>query len=231
MSLVASHKVASGGLCFFMDTELKLNTHVYVDGFNLYYGALKESNFKWLDLNALVCNLLTKNKVNKIKYFTARVSPRYPGDSAHKRQWTYFKALKSLSNLEIHEGHYLSHVCKMPTASLKRNGRPNFVSVIKTEEKGSDVNLASHLLLDAFKNQFECAVVISNDSDLFTPINMVRNEFKKKIGILNPHTNQSKKLQKVIDFYRPIREGALSISQFPPVVSHQGKNIMKPTDW
>jgi len=208
-----------------------LKTYVYVDGFNLYYGSLKDSYYKWLDINALANNLLTHNTVEKIRYFTARVTPRFSGDTANKRQWTYFKALKTLPNLEIHEGHYLSHVTKMPTVQTKPNGRPKFVDVIKTEEKGSDVNLASYLLLDAFKGNFECAVVISNDSDLYTPIAMVKNEFRKPVGILNPHINQSQKLKRVITFYKPIRSGSLAASQFPPVIQTKQGQIIKPATW
>jgi len=48
--------------------------------------------------------------------------------------------------------------------------------VDKTEEKGSEVNLASHLLRDAFSKKFEVAVLITNDSDLAEPVRIVARE-------------------------------------------------------
>src|SRR5215831_3668847 len=61
---------------------------------------------------------------------------------------------------------------------------PHLVKVEKAEEKGSDVNLATHLVRDAFLNEFDVAVVITNDTDLIEPIKVVRttatsNSFKK----------------------------------------------------
>ena len=48
---------------------------VYIDGFNLYYGLLRHSPHKWLNLEKFVKALLTdKYEVMAIKYFTARVT-------------------------------------------------------------------------------------------------------------------------------------------------------------
>ncbi len=60
------------------------------------------------------------------------------------------------------------------------------VWVDKTEEKGSDVNLASHLLRDAYTGKFEVAVLITNDSDLAEPVRIVAQELNLPVGILNP---------------------------------------------
>lgn len=54
-------------------------TAVYVDGFNLFYGALKGTPYKWLDLAALCGMLLPADHVVAIHYYTARVSAR-PGN-------------------------------------------------------------------------------------------------------------------------------------------------------
>src|SRR5947208_16760199 len=64
-------------------------------------------------------------------------------------------------------------------------GERRTVEVIRTEEKGSDVNLATMLLVDSFAEEFELAVVISNDSDLAMPIEVVR-QMGFDVGILNP---------------------------------------------
>lgn len=124
-------------------------TIVYVDCFNLYYGALKNTPHKWLNIEALCRLLLPKNDIIEIKFFTARVKSR-PGDRGQStRQHFYFRALGTLANFSIHYGHFLTHPVWMTTVS----GNPKRANVWKTEEKGSDVNLASHLLMDAFRNR------------------------------------------------------------------------------
>ena len=124
---------------------IKKRTIVYVDGFNLYYGCLKKTSYKWLDLKALFSNLLdTSNEIVKIKYYTAYISSRNNDDS-HLRQKYYLQALeKYIPEIEIHYGHYLTHIIRAKVA----NPPPSFIDVFKTEEKGSDVNLALHLLKD-----------------------------------------------------------------------------------
>ncbi len=57
-------------------------TNVYVDGFNLYYGSLKDRPYRWLDLDALSRVLLPRDQINRIRYFTARVSDRPSGFSS-----------------------------------------------------------------------------------------------------------------------------------------------------
>ena len=113
--------------------------------------------------------------------------------------------------------------------SLTQGSR--FVEVISTEEKGSDVNLATVLLVDAFKGSFENAVVISNDSDLKLPIELARSNLGKQVGILNPQRNRSWALYNVADFYRPIRKGVLGASQFPDVLSDDQGTFRKPSAW
>ncbi len=61
------------------------------------------------------------------------------------------------------------------------------VSVARREEKGSDVNVASHLLLDVLSNRVDAAIVISNDSDLAFPVKEVRR--RVPVGLVNPTRN------------------------------------------
>jgi hypothetical protein len=88
-------------------------------------------------------------------------------------------------NLYYGLGHYLSHPVRMPLAHPPSTG-PHTVEVIRTEEKGSDVNLASYLLLDGFRSDCEATVVISNDSDLKVPIELARAELGLVVGVVNP---------------------------------------------
>ena len=125
----------------------KMNTYVYVDGFNLYYGAVKGTSDKWLNIQVLCQHLLPKNNIQKIKYFTALVASRR-GDPDHpNRQQIYLRALRTIPDLEIIYGHFLEHEVRMPLVS-SLSGKIRYARVMKTEEKGSDVNIAAHLVND-----------------------------------------------------------------------------------
>jgi hypothetical protein len=96
----------------------EMKTIVYVDGFNLYYGALRGTRYKWLDLQRLSQLLLPKNQIVGIKYFTAKVSARPNDPGQPTRQQTYLRALRTVSNLEIIFGHFLAHEIYMPLATF-----------------------------------------------------------------------------------------------------------------
>jgi hypothetical protein len=93
-----------------------MKTNVYIDAFNLYYGCLKQTQYRWLDLAALGQAILPKHTIGRIRYFTALVST-IPGDgdgAQPQRQQVYLRALKTLPNLTVHLGHYLTHEKSMP---------------------------------------------------------------------------------------------------------------------
>lgn len=119
----------------------------------------------------------------------------------------------------------------MPDAYAWQQGRYIARNVIKTEEKGSDVNLATWLLADAFDDLFDCAVIVSNDSDLKEPICMVRHRFGKTIGLLNPQQRASRALLPLAHFIKPIRIGSLMASQFPLGINDAKGWFRKPTRW
>jgi hypothetical protein len=108
------------------------------------------------------------------------------------------------------------------------------VEVMKTEEKGSDVNLATYLLLDAFRRDYRFAVVVSNDSDLTEPIRVVREELGFPVGVLNPYLDTKKlsqELKKVAAFYKRVRVGVLEACQFPSTLSDEMGTISRPKQW
>lgn len=152
-----------------------MKTCVYIDAFNLYYGALKGTRYKWLDVSRLCRLLLPKNQVVRIHYFTARLSARPNDPGQPLRQQLYLRPLQTIPNLTITYGHFLSQEVMMRVAD-PAPGQPRYVKVIKTEEKGSDVNIATLLLRDGYNGCYETAVLISNDSDLALPLQIVRNE-------------------------------------------------------
>ncbi len=205
-------------------------TNVYIDGFNLYYRALAgKADKRWLDLQRLCAECLPRESINQIRYFTARVSARYPGDADPQRQELYLRALSSIPNLTVHLGTFLTNTKTMKNASPP----PDFVTVLKTEEKGSDVNLASYLLLDAFQGNADTFVVVSNDTDLVTPLRMVREDLGQRTGALYPHKSASGALHQANpSFARVINPGKISKSQFPNVVPlPDGSQVEKPQNW
>lgn len=205
-------------------------TNVYVDGFNLYYGCLKCTPYKWLDLSKLCGVLLKGNAINRIRYFTARVRPRPDDPDQQQRQQAYIRALETIPNLSVHYGHFLAHPVRMPLANPGASG-PKTVEVMKTEEKGSDVNLATHLLYDGFRGDYEVAVVVSNDSDLLEPIRVVKRELGLTVGILNPQKRPSRVLAQEADFLKQIRAGALKVSQFPSSLKDAHGTVTRPKEW
>jgi uncharacterized LabA/DUF88 family protein len=215
-----------------------MKTMVYIDAFNLYYGALKGTTYRWLDLQKLMSNLYPAHQITGIKYFTARVNALPGNPDQPMRQQLYFRALRTLESVSIIEGHYLSHSKRMPLAKPPAKGSKT-VKVIYTEEKGSDVNLATHLIFDGFKNAYDCAIVVSADSDLSTPIEMVSKELGKIVNVQIPQlitgkrkARRSAKLQQVASNYRSeIRAGVLAVSQFPDTLTDKVGTFTKPATW
>lgn len=205
-------------------------TIVYVDGFNFYYGEVRGTPWKWLDPVALFQKLLgPQNTLAKIKYFTARVQPSTSDPTVQDRQDAYLRALQAHCPLvDLYYGHFLRHRISMEHA----NPPPPSVAVWKNEEKGSDVNLALHVLNDAWQNAYDCAVVVSNDSDLAESLRMVKAQNHKLIGLVTPGAplrKTSRQLRAHADFVKPIRTWMLQSSQLPNPIP--GTTIHKPAGW
>jgi uncharacterized LabA/DUF88 family protein len=225
-----------------------MRTNVYIDGFNLYDGCLKGTPYKWLNLEALFDQVLPKNDIQEIHYFTARVEARPNDLEVAIRQATYLRALATLPRVKVHFGSFLASAVRAPVLQCGDDGKPireNGKLVVKrkptgavamewvhkTEEKGSDVNLASHLLRDALKNASPFAVVVSNDSDLLTPIRMAQQDGGITVGLIPPRPNGSAELKRLARFKRDIRPHHLASSQFADVLQDKVGTITKPQGW
>lgn len=211
-----------------------MRTFIYIDGFNFYYGAVRSTPYKWLDFKTLFTYLLDKkHDITCIKYFTAHVSGKIDSDQP-LRQRTFLRALeKHIPELEIHLGQFTTHTKILPLATNPKQygDRMFYVPVIKTEEKGSDVNLAVNLLNDSWQDRFEAAIVVSNDSDLAESLKFVSQHQNRVIGVINPRINKipARKLMKHAHFYKVIRAGVLKMSQLPDPIP--GTTIHKPETW
>jgi len=220
-----------------------MRTIVYIDGFNLYYRMLKRRPAtKWLNPKALVAQILQpQHVIQRINYYTARVSARAHDPDAPARQATYLNALSTVPEIRIHEGSFMTTEPWMPLAQppqAKPSGYawtmppPITVKVMKSEEKGSDVNLGAHLVRDAFTNAFDVAIFLTNDSDLVEPIRIVTVEARKRVGLLVPVKYPTQSLTAVASFHLHIRPGHLMHSQFPVQVQlADGTVITKPASW
>ena len=208
--------------------------NVYVDGLNLYYGALRDGPHRWLDLWKLSRRLLTaSDEVRRIRYFTA-LADGLSDSALLQRQKTYIRALRSIPGLTVHYGSFVTHATTMPLAD-----GTGLVEVLRTDEKGSDVNLASHLLLDACAGDFDKALIVSNDSDLEFPVRAVRDRFGLIIGVSCPVARPGRRPARLLvhaaSFTAHItrkRRKLLRQSQFPnTVIDLTGRQIRKPIGW
>jgi len=156
-------------------SENRRKAIVYVDGFNLYF-ALREKKwygFMWLDVTKLAKSLLRSDQdLVTVKYFTSRV---INNPSKQKRQNCFLDALGTLPGLSIYYGHYLEDDWE-----CEKCGK---ISKIY-HEKRTDVNIATEMLVDAYQNSFDDAVLITADSDLTSPIEYVTKVFKEKTVLI-----------------------------------------------
>jgi uncharacterized LabA/DUF88 family protein len=240
---------------------------VYIDGFNLYYGARGlcgrgVAGWRWLDLRELSATLLTgpgahwaDSSISRVVYCTARI--KGAGDqSGQHDQDVYLRALKGHGSVDVMEmGTYVSRVATAPLATADKKQRPVLTtpswplmvrdsngddspqatfmaSVARREEKGSDVNVASHLLLDILEKRVDAAIVISNDSDLEFPIRQARE--RVPVGTVNPTRSYlagalaGKSTDGVGDhWWHQLTTAQITSSQLPAIV---GK-LSQPTGW
>lgn len=106
-----------------------------------------------------------------------------------------------------------------------------YARVVKSEEKGSDVNLAVHIVNDGHNKDYECAVMVTNDSDLVEAIKVVRYELGLPVGLLNPHKHPSFVLRPHATFIKEVRVGILRASQFPNTLTDSAGTFHKPASW
>lgn len=224
-----------------------MKANVYIDGFNLYYCAVRGTGFKWLDLSKLCSNLFPGKNIHKISYFTAKVKASSHDTNAPTRQEIYWRALKTITNLEIVEGSFVRWprlMPQFPLAYVNNNYKnpPQRVQVERTEEKGSDVNLAAMLVYDSSIHDADEAIVVSNDSDLALAIEIVTTKISQTVIVVNPNRTSrarryknckiSAELKRVATRYiGSINDNLLAKSLFPSTFSDSVGTINKPQNW
>ena len=220
----------------------KLRASVYIDGFNLYKGALSKTSYKWLDIEKWAKALLPLCEVTRVVYCTARLIPDVRDRNIHIRQDIYLRALRTLPTVQIFEGKFTVQdtrmwrrpeigcpCCDNLTPPCKCCGG-NTVPVIKREEKGSDVQLAIQLINDGFKQDYDVALVVSNDSDIQPAVDLVRNEMGRKVFVADPRNSKHPSL--LGDDRRKVRPNTLRNNQLPlTLLDLNGNSITRPISW
>jgi uncharacterized LabA/DUF88 family protein len=217
-----------------------VRTIVYIDGFNLYYRALRGTPHRWLDIAAMSRAALPSScVVTRVNYYTARVSGRTKPD-APKQQHAYLRALATLPDVVVHYGNFMVNQKWAglvqppefrPPFTLPPGAAPDVAYVWKTEEKGSDVNLGVHLVRDAFKGEFDQAAVLTNDTDLLEPLRIVRNELNLPVTLLTPVVKPATSLAQVVSEVRHVQP-YLGPCSLPNLIPVSGKSpIIKPAGW
>lgn len=214
-----------------------LKTIVYVDGFNLYYGVLRRTRYKWLDLWHLFENSILNSELTElieIRYYTAPILGRMCDDpESVQRQRQYLQALRKLypTKIAIIEGKMIA------TRPLKRLTTAPFdkVQVHHFEEKKTDVNLAVDMVCDAIFERCDQIVLCSNDSDLEPALTRIKQTKPcMRIGLISPVQNNnqrfiSKDLIKLADWHKLIKPQNLASSQLPTKIPNT--SIWIPEAW
>lgn len=229
-------------------------TAVYIDGYNLYYGRLRGTPYKWLDVVALFEALLKEQDPNAslevVKLFTAPALARFATHAAAsvEAQQTYHRALQAKhgTRFELVQGAH----------SFDKDGTllPTFVPgqpynrqvrsrVWKLEEKKTDVNLAMAMYRDAAKGKYGQFVLCSNDSDAEPVLQALREDFAQlQIGLVTPvpppspgkgsPRGVSTSLAQHADWVRRyLPDSELDNAQLPPQVPTHKKPVRRPAHW
>lgn len=228
-------------------------TAVYIDGYNLYYGRLRGTPFKWLDIvkffGMLVVRRDQHETVEKVIFFSAPALATFAthGAASVEAQSAYHRALKIIygDRLEVVYGTHsydkggVDLPVFVPGCPCDRTRR---VKVWKLEEKKTDVNLAIRMYRDACKGMYERIILVSNDSDAEPALAAIREDYAKMIGVVFPvrpvepghktHRRISGSLAKFADWTIPsIRDADLAAAQLPEIVPTKKKSIRKPAHW
>jgi hypothetical protein len=229
----------------------------YIDGFNLYKGALEaRPELKWLNLFSFSQALRPRLRLKHVYYFTAPLKERFKGDESPQRQASYLRVLSS-QGVSVIRGKFRKNNSWQRVSSTQRrdllspsippyfgltqlalntSARSSFpdvpkAQILKMEEKGSDVNLASFMMRDVFTG-LRNALMISGDSDLVTPVKF-SVQFGADIRVAVPNRNiQSAALRQAATSLVTIHPSLLREHQLDRVfITSKGGNIVRPATW
>ena len=226
-----------------------MDTIVYIDGYNLFYGRLRNTSFKWLDAFKLFQSIAKiqnpSSKIIKIKYFTAPVKANFSshGQESVTTQNIYHRALKYIygDSIDIIYGYHTVEK-GYPPRYQKPINKDDRVEIWKFEEKQTDVNIALHMYRDAVNESCAQQILVSNDSDLELPLKLI-SEDKPDItlGLIIPRPKPTglqnsrppnKSLSQYVNWTRGhILDEECRNAQFADIIPTNKKSIKKPQYW
>lgn len=200
-----------------------------LDGFNFYYGAVRGTSDKWLNIQRLCERLRQDDDIQTIKYFTAIVN-----GPTQANQLVYLRALETCPKVHIVLGKFKNKNLTCRVASCTYSGPRRYVAA---EEKRTDVSIAVHLVDDAYQDAADRFVVISGDSDLVPALNVTKLRFpEKQLIVYVPTRNTARgaavELRSAADKNRTFPLALLPRCQFPVTLPDgHGGTITKPSAW
>lgn len=218
-----------------------MKTIVYIDGYNLYYGLLRRSPYKWLDLYSLFQNHVLNNDADviEVRYYTAPVLGKMSDDpESQQRQRIYLQALRKMppNKIQIIEGKMVASTpfLRLITAIPEMPERTH-VQVYTLNEKNTDVNLASDLITGAWTGAYEQAVICTNDTDISGAIASVKRHHPNiTLGLVAPipgndHRKMASDLTKYASWAKILSPVHLANSQLPSKIPNTSIRI--PEKW
>lgn len=218
-----------------------MKTIVFIDGYNLYYGLVRRTPYKWLDIVRLFQEhiLLPETELLEVRYYTAPVLGSLCDDPASpQRQRQYLQALRKLypKNLVISEGKLIKSTPMLRLAEpIPAAPELTTAKVITLTEKKTDVNIASDMLSAAFLGQCEQVVLCSNDSDMEGALKAIRQHCPTvRVGLAPPVASPEqryicKELQALSHWLKIPKAEAMEQAQLPDKIP--GTSITKPDSW
>ena len=202
---------------------------IYVDGFNLYYGAVRGGPHKWLDLQKYFTMLRPDDQIQRIWYFTALID-----GSQRQNQEAYLQALDTRPLVEIVLGKYKYKTVKCTLSACTFSGPREFQV---PEEKRSDVNIAIQMLDDAYSGRADRMIVVSEDPDLVPAIHLIKQRFPSiqttvYVPSRNPKRGAAVEIRSAADKHKTLPLNLLARCQLPnPVRGGVSGVIRKPARW
>ena len=178
-----------------------MKTAAFVDGYNLFYGLLSNTAYKWLNLRTFLEHIIHTHSPGSVldtcDYFTSGVKPDLAsmGTQSTQAQNTYIRALKQ-SGVHVHMGKHHINPAQAPAySSGVKPSRQHQVDIWKLEEKETDVHIAIRMYrvlalqqIQQLPDPIEQVVLVSADTDMTPALSAIRSDFPNiRIGIIFPH--------------------------------------------
>ncbi|MCJ8203615.1 NYN domain-containing protein [Pseudomonas sp. RGM2987] len=229
-----------------------MRTAFFVDGYNVFYGLLAGTPYKWLNLEQLLAHIArVENPLSSlasVEYFTSSVKPELAtrGIASKEAQDSYVRALKA-NKVIVHYGRHQLERANAPRFVSREVGasRQDTVAIWKLEEKETDVHIAISMYRTASRQEklpwdkrIEQLVLVSGDTDMAPALRAIREDFPHmKIGVVLPYRSGSRRLapgslqQHAHWMRRVVTCEELQSYQFPNRVPTHKAPAIKPDYW